>query len=186
MERDKDRQIYELTIIESLVPHNQRSPNLSNLSAKMDIMINVATLWLINEKNELLLARRADDKKQDPGLWGPSVTGKVEPGETVEEALLKETEEELSLIPNRYIPEFLFEKDFNHPDGETRRFSVYIARLPSSYTNELSLDKREVAEIKWLTINETKELIKNHKNIIVPSAELLWNAFFDKLEQKLL
>jgi isopentenyldiphosphate isomerase len=52
-------------------------------------MIKVAMLWLANEQGELLLARRAGHKKQDPGLWGPSVTGKVEPGENFERALVR-------------------------------------------------------------------------------------------------
>ena len=96
-------------------------------------MIKVAMLWLIR----LLLARRADHKAQDPGLWDPSVTGKMEPGESFGETLLREAEEELALSPKEYIPEFLFETDFAHPDGKTRKFNVYTAKVTKNIITRL-------------------------------------------------
>ena len=57
----------------------------------------VSSLWITNSKGEVLLARRAFNKKHDPGKWGPAVSGTVEEGETYESNIIKETEEELGI-----------------------------------------------------------------------------------------
>lgn len=119
-------------------------------------MIKVAMLWLVNEKDELLLARRADHKKQDPGLWGPSLTGKLETDETYKDALIREADEELGLKPETYEPRFLFQTDFAHPDGEVRQFEVFVAEVPESILEKLVVDTNEVAEVKWQSIPEIK------------------------------
>lgn len=144
-------------------------------------MIKVTMLWLVNEYGELLLARRADHKTQDPSLWGPSVTGKLEEGETFVQALVREAEEELALKPHDYVPEFLFETEFPHPDGETRQFGVFVARVPKD--TELQIDKNEVAEVTWLTISKIKELLHSKPGeVVVASAFVLWDQIFKSLE----
>lgn len=140
-------------------------------------------LWLVNEQGELLLARRADHKRQDPGLWGPSVTGKVEPGENFEEAIVREAEEELALEAGTYSFKFLFETDFAHPDGETRQFKVYLTEVSNTIIDHLSIDTNEVAEIKWMSIPNIKELLKSKPGeLVVTSAVVLWNQIFEALE----
>jgi isopentenyl-diphosphate delta-isomerase len=147
-------------------------------------VIKVSMLWLENEKGELLLARRADHKKQDPGLWGPSVTGKVEPGESFDEALVREADEELALKADEYAYRFLFETDFAHPDGETRQFKVYIANVPGSTIEQLTIDTNEVAEVQWMSVEHIKELLQSKPGeLVVASAFVLWNQIFDSLEK---
>lgn len=60
-------------------------------------MIKVVVLWIVNELGEMLLAERAHHKGADPGVWGPAVTGRVELGEDFDQALARETAEELAL-----------------------------------------------------------------------------------------
>lgn len=57
--------------------------------------MQVAILWFIDENNEILLSQRAIDMDTDPGLWGPSVSGKIEPGESAADTARRESEEEL-------------------------------------------------------------------------------------------
>jgi 8-oxo-dGTP pyrophosphatase MutT (NUDIX family) len=145
-------------------------------------MIQVAMLWLANEKGELLLARRADHKAQDPGLWGPSVTGKLEPEETFEEAVVREAEEELALSPNTYSPRYLFETDFQHPDGELRRFRIFTAKISDDTIATLKFDTNEVAELRWLQIEDIKALLNSKPGEkVVASAFVLWNQIFEAL-----
>ena len=142
-------------------------------------------LWLVNEEGALLLARRADHKAQDPGLWGPSVTGKLEQGETFEQALAREAEEELGLKPNDYTPQYLFETDFEHPDGELRQFKIFYARVPKALTEHLKIDTTEVAEVEWRRIQKIRQLLDGKPGeTVVASAFVLWKRIFEALERQ--
>lgn len=149
-------------------------------------MYYVAVLWFVNQEGQLLLAKRADHKVHDPSLWGPSVTGKLEDGETIEEALLRETQEELGISSVLYKPNLLFEEDFVHPDGATRRFSIYYALTTTSVIEaNLDIDKEEVAETKWVSKDEIRELLKSEPGKVVPaSAFVLWEKVLKQLEEK--
>jgi len=144
-------------------------------------MIKVAVLWLISEDDEVLLAQRALNKKHDPGVWGPAVTGKLESGETFDEALVREVEEELGLTTKDYAPRFLFETDYNHPDGEVRKFGVYVATLPKAKTGLIHIDLLEVAGIRWFVADELVEKMRSAPNELVPSAGSVWPETFQAI-----
>lgn len=63
--------------------------------------MNVALLWLVNENDEVLIARRAANMDTDADVWGLSVSCTVEPNETYKEAILRETKEELEHYDKR-------------------------------------------------------------------------------------
>jgi isopentenyldiphosphate isomerase len=146
-------------------------------------MIKVATLWLVNENGELLLARRADHKPQDPGVWGPTVTGKLEPGESFDEALGREVEEELALSRKDYTPHHLLEVEYIHPDGEPRTFSIYYATFASAKTKALRIEPDEVAEIAWFSLNKLANMLVSTKEQFVPSALQVWPPTFAALKR---
>ncbi|WP_338733601.1 NUDIX hydrolase [Mangrovimonas cancribranchiae] len=58
---------------------------------------NTAHLWLYTKAGKILLAQRSFKKAICPGLWDVSVAGHVDAGETIEQAILRETQEEISL-----------------------------------------------------------------------------------------
>lgn len=66
---------------------------------KLDLkdIYRVSALWIENSKGEILLAQRSFNKKHHPGLWGPAVAGTVEKGESYEENISHEIEEELGI-----------------------------------------------------------------------------------------
>lgn len=141
----------------------------------------VAVLWLLNEKRELLMAQRALSKKSDPGVWGPSAAGHIEAGETVEQALVRETEEELGLAPSDYTPSKLFETEYDHPDGEKRIFYVYAAKVQSTISQKIVFPEDEVAAVKWVPIEEAKQMLLDKPKELVPSARQIWPAVFQNI-----
>ncbi len=147
-------------------------------------MIKVAVLWIINEHDEVLLAQRALHKAQDPGVWGPAVTGKLEPGETFDEALAREVEEELCLKTADYTPRFLLEIDYSHPDGEVRRFGIYATTIPKAKAKIIRIDMNEVARIRWFTMPDLVEKMAQHAKELVPSANSVWPDTFKAMWPK--
>lgn len=146
-------------------------------------MIQVAVLWVISQDGKsLLLAQRANHKAQDPGVWGPAVTGKLEQGETFDAALAREVEEEFSLKPGAYTPHPVHEQDFGHPDGELRKFGIYYTVLTEKEAEAIQIDANEVAGIRWFPIDAVLSTMKVRPHELVPSANAVWPATFKALQ----
>lgn len=141
-------------------------------------------MWLINENGEILLARRAAHMSTDAGVWGPSVSGKVDAGETADQAVLREAQEELGLETNAINPIFLHNETYTeHSDGRVRQFSLYYAVLPSNTIKHLELEPNEVSEIKWFKRDDLKQLVdQKSDNIIISSTTQLWQSIFVHLQ----
>ena len=65
-------------------------------------------MWILNDKNELLLQRRSDDNPRYPGMLEISVAGHIRAGEDSVEAIQRETFEEIGIRINPYFLEYLF------------------------------------------------------------------------------
>ena len=62
----------------------------------------VSGIWITNSKGEILLSQRSLLKKKSPGKWTCAAAGTVDEGETYENNILKEVEEEIgiTLLPS--------------------------------------------------------------------------------------
>ena len=56
-----------------------------------------AHVWIINDKNELLLQKRSANKKSHPNCWDISGAGHIKAGESVIDGAIRELKEELGV-----------------------------------------------------------------------------------------
>lgn len=126
----------------------------------------VSALWLWNSKGEVLIAQRAFNKGNGAGLWGPSVAGTVEEGETYDDNIRKETEEEIGVSDVEF--EFV-QKDFF---AGTRSYfcSVYkvVKDVPE---DEFVIQQAEVAAVRWITPDDLRADFAAHPEKYLPSFE---------------
>ncbi len=87
----------------------------------------VVNLFIKNSKGELWLPFRTKNKKSYPECWDVSMGGHVDSGETYEEALIRETEEELNL-DLKTIPYSLL-ATLTPKDGVAAFMKVYETKL---------------------------------------------------------
>ncbi|MBB5702575.1 mutator protein MutT [Ochrobactrum daejeonense] len=112
-------------------------------------MANIVNATFLGPKG-ILLARRSQHKKAYPGLWSfPG--GHVEENETLEEALVRETEEELNTRPQSF--EFLMQ--ISDPVSQAVTYHIYIV---SRWDREPEIANNEHTELKWLSVDEAKNL----------------------------
>ena len=133
----------------------------------------VSALWITNSRGEILLARRAFTKKQNPGRWGPAVAGTLEDGETYDGNIIKETEEELGL--KNINPERAAKKLIS---GKYRFFVQWFHLKTDKIAADFKYDKKEVAEIRWFTKKEIINIVNKKPNDIIEEEMKMWIEMF--------
>ncbi|WP_053992628.1 NUDIX domain-containing protein [Mangrovimonas sp. TPBH4] len=146
---------------------------------------NTAHLWLYTKKGEILLAQRSFEKAICPGMWDVSVAGHVDAGESIEEAAIRETQEELSLSLKHsdLLKIGVFECFQSYPSGiiDNEFHHTYIAQLQVPLET-LKPQPGEVEALKLVDVGTFKELLNNSGNNdhFVPSNrayyETVWEA----------
>lgn len=123
----------------------------------LNAIYRVSYLWITDTNGKILLARRAFSKSHDPGKWGPAVAGTVEEGETYEENIIKEAEEEIGLKNIKLITGIKKRKKakWNYFTQE------FLLTLPIGF-NDFKIQKDEVAEIKWFSEKELRKELKEN------------------------
>ena len=130
-----------------------------------------AQVWLINEKSELLLQLRSDNKDCFPSLWDISSAGHIPAGCPVLESAVRELEEELGLSHSEGDLKFLFElaEPFVDPNiGHIDREFAQVYLLQVEGEPEFKLQVEEVAAIRWIHYKDLLEDFNTKSNEYVP------------------
>ena len=130
-----------------------------------DDIRRIVALNIFNEKGEVLIAKRQSTKIIDPNKWGPSVAGTVDEGEDYDSTVVKEAEEEIGL---KDIKPIFFKKKY-YETGNARRFSnVYYITVNSKEVS-FSLQEDEVAEVKWINLEDLTQWVDEHPEDFTPN-----------------
>ena len=143
----------------------------NNIDYKNDIY-RVSALWIKNSKGQILLARRAYSKKQNPGKWGPAVAGTIEEGETYDSNVIKEAEEELGL--KNIKPQKKFKKLVR---GKYNHFTQWFYLRLDKDLDEFKYSKEEISEINWFTKQEIINLINTNSDEVLKEMKKWINLF---------
>ena len=125
---------------------------------------NTAHVWFYNTHREILLAQRSASKIICPLLWDVSVAGHVDAGETIEQAVLRETSEEIGIQILRSSLEKIGVYDCfqSYPNGiiDNEFHHTFIAEINVDL-KALILDENEVADVKFVSLPEFRKLLEN-------------------------
>ncbi len=126
----------------------------------------ITGLWVTNSKGEVLIAQRKFTKSHDPGKWGPAVAGTVDEGETYEENMRKEAEEELGI------------KDVEFSLGPKKRRHVPWNYFCQWFTvtldwelEDFKIQEAEVEQIAWIPADELARDMAEHPDKYIPSMD---------------
>jgi isopentenyldiphosphate isomerase/intracellular septation protein A len=129
---------------------------------KSRLLHPVIHLHIFNRSGKLFLQKRSMKKDIQPGKWDTSVGGHICPGESVSEALIRETREELGL--NGFSPRFLGSYIWESPRERelVNSFSLITDKLPE-------INRDEIDEGRFWSL---KEIEKNlGKEVFTPNFE---------------
>jgi len=124
----------------------------------------VIRLHVFNSKGQILMQQRAFNKSVEPGKWDAAVAGHVNYGETAEETVVRETQEEIGITPKDF---HFIEKRILTVDKQSELVLVYF-----TITDENpKADYDEVVDIKFCNIEDA---ISNDM-AITPAFEFEYN-----------
>ncbi len=139
-----------------------------------------AWTWIYNEKNEILVQKRAMCKKNYPGYWDMPCAGHIEAGESIVNGVIREAKEEIGVDISEKDCKLEFEFIEDHAWEIGQVFFIKINKK----IDEFVLQKEEVEMVKWLNLNDFKELLysdkwvdydKKYKDMVVEKFKELFN-----------
>ena len=122
----------------------------------------VVHLHIIDRYSRIYLQKRPMTKDIQPGKWDTAVGGHVSYGESIMEALFRESSEELGLV--EFNPIHIETYEF---ESEVEREMVNVFAAVGSY--ELHPDPEEVAEGRWWDVADIDAAMG--KGILTPNFE---------------
>jgi isopentenyldiphosphate isomerase/intracellular septation protein A len=129
----------------------------------------VVHLHLFNKSGKLFLQKRAKTKDIQPGKWDTSVGGHIGLGERIEDALIRETKEELGLT--NFKPQFLVSYIW-----ESSRERELVNSFSATSEVIPVINEDEIEEGKFWSFSEIKENLG--KEIFTPNFEHEFNMLF--------
>ncbi|MEM7211655.1 MAG: NUDIX domain-containing protein [Pseudomonadota bacterium] len=107
---------------------------------------------ILLSRNQLLMARRSTSRKRYAGMWSfPG--GHVEPGERLEQALVREVREEIGVE----ISDYRFERQISVRGGGDLNADFHLYAV-TGWTGEPSIQDTEHSELRWLSVAEAARL----------------------------
>ncbi len=108
------------------------------------------SVFLFNDRGELLLQQRSDQKRLWPMYWSNTCCSHPRRGETMEAAAQRRTKEELALEqPLRFAYKFKYQVRFSEAGSEHELCSVYVGRAlqaPQYNQHEIAATRFAAAE----------------------------------------
>jgi isopentenyl-diphosphate delta-isomerase len=149
--------------MEEVILVNERDEEIGAME-KMEahrkgILHRAFSVFIFNNKNEMLLQQRAVNKYHSGGLWSNACCSHPTPGEPTEAAALRRLKEELgfeTLLEK--IFDFTYEVSFENGLTEHEFDHVFTG----VYNGEINFDKHEVKDICFRSMEEIESDLQTH------------------------
>lgn len=135
-------------------------------------------IFLRDQNNRILLAKRSPHKKSSPNCWSSSAAGHVDENESYDDAASRELFEEIGVHAD-LTNLGKFRSQHPHPNGRgtvDAFIAVYAGSISS--TTPIVADSNEVSETKWFTQDEIHQMITDTPDIFTTNFKRIFTQFF--------
>lgn len=135
------------------------------------ILHRAFSIFIFNERNQLLIQQRSDSKQLWPLFWSNSCCSHPRKGESIEEAAERRLNEELGFeTPLKFLYKFQYTARYGDIGSENEMCSVLIGKS----NNTISPNPHEIAEWKFVDIDELDDDMKQNPERYTPWFKMEW------------
>lgn len=136
------------------------------------------SVFIFNEKGELMLQQRAASKYHSPLLWTNTCCSHQRDGESNVEAGRRRLQEEMGFVTEvKEVFSFIYKAPFDNGLTEHELDHVMIGR----YDDVPNINKEEVESYKWMTLENVKKDIAENSSIYTEWFKIIFDKSFEKL-----
>ncbi len=136
------------------------------------------SVFVFNEKNELMLQQRAAEKYHSPLLWTNTCCSHQREGESNIEAGKRRLQEEMGFSCElEELFSFIYKAPFDNGLTEHELDHVMIGR----FNDEPIINPEEVASYKWMPLEEVKSDIENHPEKYTAWFKIIFKESYNKI-----
>jgi len=169
--------------MEELVVLVDEKNNQIGLMPKMEahekaVLHRAFSVFVFNEKGELMLQQRAASKYHSPLLWTNTCCSHQREGESNVEAGRRRLQEEMGFTTDlKEVFSFIYKAPFDN--GLTEHELDFV--LIGSFEDKPNINKEEVESYKWMPLEDVKKDIENNPDIYTEWFKIIFDKSFDKL-----
>ena len=124
---------------------------------ELGLLHRAFSIFIFNDKNELLLQQRAINKYHSGGLWTNTCCSHPSPNETIKDAANRRLHEEMGMSCDlKIISNFIYKTDFENGLIENE-FDYILTGISNSSPQ---INKTEVETYKWQSVSEIQSDMK--------------------------
>ncbi|MBT8253621.1 MAG: isopentenyl-diphosphate Delta-isomerase [Flavobacteriaceae bacterium] len=136
------------------------------------------SVFVFNDKNELMLQQRALHKYHSPGLWTNTCCSHQREGETNVEAGKRRLKEEMGFSTDlTETTSFIYTAPFDNGLTEHELDHVMVGQ----YNGEPQINPDEVAGWKWMDLEDVQKDIKANPEVYTAWFKIIFEKFYDHL-----
>lgn len=138
------------------------------------------SVFVFNDKNELMLQQRAAEKYHSPLLWTNTCCSHQRDGESNIEAGKRRLQEEMGFSCElKEVFSFIYKAPFDNGLTEHEYDHVMIGR----FNDEPIVNPEEVVSYKWMPLIEVKNDIENHPEGYTAWFKIIFKESYDKISK---
>ena len=138
------------------------------------------SVFVFNDKNELMIQQRAMDKYHSPGLWTNTCCSHQREGETNIEAGKRRLQEEMGFSTElKDTISFIYKAPFDN--GLTEHEFDHI--LVGYYNGAPDLNPNEAHDYKWVSLKELREDMRKNPDIYTAWFKIIFDKYYKHIKQ---
>lgn len=155
---------------------------MSKLEAHQKAVLHRAfSVFIFNDKGELMLQQRAKHKYHSPGLWTNTCCSHQREGESNVQAGKRRLQEEMGFTTElSEVTSFIYKAPFDN--GLTEHEFDHV--LLGYYEDDPEINPDEVASWKWMPLEEVNNDIDNHPDIYTVWFVIIFTKFYNDLKSE--